>query len=127
VVLDTSAILAIYFGEPDGAWCVQTLDASPDGLSMSTVNLTECLILAEDRIGLRAVGAFRADLEARHILFVAPDEDMAVLAAQARHRFPLNLGDCFAYALAKAAGQSLVTLNRDFKRTDIAVLLPPKR
>ncbi len=37
------------------------------------------------------------------IRFVAPDVEHASLAALARMKFPLNLGDCFAYALAKTS------------------------
>jgi ribonuclease VapC len=31
----------------------------------------------------------------------------------------LNLGDCFAYALAKAAGEPLLYKAKDFSKTDI--------
>lgn len=40
--------------------------------------------------------------------------------------FPLKLGDCFAYALAKTENCPLLTLDRDFRATDIAALLPPR-
>ena len=36
-----------------------------------------------------------------------------------RHRARLNLGDCFAYALAKATGEPLLFKGEDFARTDI--------
>lgn len=125
MVVDTSAALAIYFGEPGGQWCVKTIDASQEDLWMCTVNLAECLIIAEDRSGSQGAAQIRADMEARRMNFVSPDAEMAVIAAQARHRFPLNLGDCFAYALAKTKGEALVTLDRDFRATDIDVRLPP--
>jgi ribonuclease VapC len=31
----------------------------------------------------------------------------------------LNFGDCFAYALAKTTGESLLFIGADFGRTDI--------
>lgn len=34
------------------------------------------------------------------IRFVPPDVEQARIVAEARFRYPLNLGDCFAYALA---------------------------
>ena len=36
-----------------------------------------------------------------------------------RHRAGLNLGDCFAYALAKETGESLLFQGDDFCHTDI--------
>ena len=48
------------------------------------------------------------------------------MAAAARLRYPFNLGDCFAYALAKEQNEPLLTLDRDFRRADIPVILPPR-
>ncbi len=52
--------------------------------------------------------------------------DQAHLARQAfldfgkgRHKAGLNLGDCFAYALAKATGEPLLFKGNDFSLTDI--------
>lgn len=58
------------------------------------------------------------------INFVAPDVEQASLAAQARLRYPLNLGDCFAYALAKTRRFRLLTLDTDFRATDIQIVCP---
>jgi ribonuclease VapC len=90
---------------------------------MSTVNLSEMLILLRDRnpSGYRALSD---RLVGEPIRFIPPTISQAQLAAEARSKFPLNLGDCFAYALAKEEGEPLITLDRDFKRTDIKVLLP---
>jgi ribonuclease VapC len=38
-----------------------------------------------------------------------------------RHKAGLNLGDCFAYALAKEIGEPLLFKGEDFGRTDIEV------
>ena len=56
-----------------------------------------------------------------------PTESHAEIAARARLRYPLNLGDCFAYALAKDEDQALLTLDRDFRRSDLKVILPRAR
>ncbi len=53
------------------------------------------------------------------IEYIAPDSMMAAAAAAARLRLPLNFGDCFAYALAKLRDEPLLTLDRDFARTDV--------
>jgi ribonuclease VapC len=39
-----------------------------------------------------------------------------------RHPAGLNIGDCFAYALAKATGEPLLFKGDDFGRTDITVV-----
>lgn len=42
-----------------------------------------------------------------------------------RNRAGLNVGDCFAYALAKVSAQPLLFKGRDFVHTDIpAVVIP---
>jgi antitoxin VapB len=40
------------------------------------------------------------------------------------HKASLNFGDCFAYALAKTAGQALLSKGNDFGHTDITPALP---
>jgi uncharacterized protein with PIN domain len=48
------------------------------------------------------------------------------LAAAARLKFPLNLGDCFAYALSAIENQPILTLDEDFRRCDRPLLIPPR-
>jgi len=99
------------------------MQAAQDGLRMSTVNLAETLILLEDRQPQLA-SRLKSTLLNSSIRFVAPDSQTAIVAATARIQFPLNLGDCFAYALARSEGCPLITLDRDFLATDIKVILP---
>ena len=40
------------------------------------------------------------------------------------HKADLNLGDCFAYALAKSTGEALLFKGNDFSHTDITPALP---
>ena len=123
IVVDTSVILAIFFDEAHAEWAAAQLGAAAH-LQMSTVNLAETLIRLRD-----ARPSVADELEARlmssGIRFVPPDADQARLAAAARLRYPLNLGDCFAYALAAAEGASILTLDRDFRALDVDVVLPP--
>jgi ribonuclease VapC len=93
---------------------------------MSTVNYAEVLILVQDR----QPGAYqeiRDAIESSSIRLIPPTERHAEIAASARLRYPLNLGDCFAYALAKDENRSLLTLDRDFRRSDLKVILPGVR
>jgi ribonuclease VapC len=124
MVIDTSIILAIYFAEPRAEWAAEQL-ARADRLVMSTVNLTETLIRLRDRQPADA-DALESRLLTSGIEFIAPDTAQAGIAARARLTFPLNLGDCFAYALAKVENQPILTLDFDFRAVDIAVVLPPE-
>lgn len=125
MVVDTSVLLAVVFQEKHGPWCVKQLQDHMSELMMSTVNYAETLILIADRQPQIA-----AQLEAQILMlpirFVSPTVRQAETAARARLKYPLNLGDCFAYALAKDERCGLLTLDRDFRSTDVSVVLPPK-
>jgi ribonuclease VapC len=43
--------------------------------------------------------------------------------AKPRHGGRLNLGDCFAYALAKSLGEPLLCKGDDFRETDVTPAL----
>ena len=125
MVIDTSALLAIFFNETFGPWALDQPQVHADGLMMSTVNYTEVLILAQDRQA-KAITEIRESMESSSIRLVGPTPRHAELAALARLRlrYPLNLGDCFAYALAKEQQCELLTPDRDFRRTGIRLILP---
>lgn len=123
MVVDTSILLAIIFEEQHGSWAVEQLSANAGHLRMSTVNLAETLILIRDRQPQLAAELEEQIMELG-IRFVAPDVEQAQIAAAARIQFPLNLGDCFAYALARTEQCSIVTLDEDFRAVDLDVLLP---
>ncbi len=80
-------------------------------------------MIADRRLGSPA--EMREIIKTSRIEIIAPNERQAGIAAHGRLRYPLNLGDCFAYALAKEEGLPLLTLDRDFRNCDIEVILPP--
>ena len=124
MVVDTSVLLALLFAESDADWAGEKLNAHAPDLRMSTVNLTETLIRLRDRQPQLA-DEIEEEMLTSGIRFVPPDVEQARLAARARLRYPLNLGDCFAYALAKEEGCPILTMDRDFRRVDLPVVLPP--
>lgn len=70
--------------------------------------------------------AFDDFLKAAGIEIAPVTAEQARLARQAYRRFgkgrhpaALNLGDCFAYALAVAEGEPLLFKGEDFARTDL--------
>lgn len=123
MVVDTSVLLAILFAEQHAEWAVEKLHQHATELRMSTVNLTEVLIRVKDRQP-QLYESIRSELLAGGLRFVPPDTQQAETAAEARLLFPLNLGDCFAYALAVAEDCAILTLDRDFRAVDRPLVLP---
>jgi ribonuclease VapC len=117
MVVDTSAILAISFKEPTAVWLSRQI-AQADHVLISTVNLAEALIIFRDRHPADAI-SLQAELLAAGFQFIPPNTAQAIIAAKARFTFPLNFGDCFAYALAKTSGAQLLFKGEDFSRTDL--------
>ncbi|MDJ0950697.1 MAG: type II toxin-antitoxin system VapC family toxin [Alphaproteobacteria bacterium] len=125
MVIDTSAILAILADEPERRRFNEAIQTA-DTRSMSTASFVESSIVLEVRHGyegLRDLDLFVAKAE---IALVPVDIDQAHIARQAfrafgkgRHPAGLNFGDCFAYALAKAAAEPLLFKGDDFAETDI--------
>lgn len=71
-----------------------------------------------------SAGAIEAELLSSGIRFIPPDVQQARIAAEARLRYPLNLGDCFAYALASVEDCPILALDGDFRSVDVPVLTP---
>lgn len=127
MVIDTSALAAIFFAEPERDPFLTAITASESRL-VSAATVLETGIVVEGRQGEAAGREFdlfvvRADLQ-----IVAVDAEQADLARSAwrkygkgRHPAALNFGDCFSYALAKASGEPLLAKGTDFASTDIAI------
>jgi ribonuclease VapC len=125
VVVDTSAIVAILQDEPEQERFAALIEADSVRL-LSAVTRVELTCVVEGRkaeIGRQAIEQFlaRADFD---LVSVTPEH--AEIACEAfrrygkgRHPAALNIGDCFAYALAKATGQPLLYKGDDFARTDV--------
>lgn len=123
MVIDTSALLAIFFEEPQAKWVVERLEKHSKELKMSTVNLTETLIRLQDKQP-SLFQELEGHLIKSSIQFIAPDLFQARIAAKARLRFPINLGDCFTYALAIQENCPILTVDRDFLSVDCPVVIP---
>lgn len=123
MVVDTSVILAVLFNEAHAAWAVEQLAVHARELRMSTVNLAEALIRIRDRQP-QLYNELEDRLLGSAIRFVPPDVPQARIAALARLKYPLNLGDCFAYALAVSEGCPILAADDDFRSVDQPVVLP---
>jgi ribonuclease VapC len=125
VIIDTSIIASLALREPTMAWVRATLE-SHDGtpLRMSWVNIAEVAIIL-GRYKDLSDGLLDGVLARIGIEALPPDRDVVRVVGDARHRLPLNFGDCFAYAHAKLTGEPLLTLDSDFLKTDLTAVLHP--
>ena len=125
MVIDTSALLALVFNEPEADDIEVALDEDPVRL-MSVASCLESAIVVEARLG--PAGGRELDLlvhKAAIELVAVTTEQMEVARAawrrfgRGRHRAGLNFGDCFAYALARTSGEPLLFKGDDFANTDV--------
>jgi ribonuclease VapC len=125
VVIDTSALLAIFLGEPERNQFLDRITQAETRL-ISAANVLETGIVLEARRGEAAGREFDLFLHQAKFDVVAVDADQVEIARVAwrkygrgRHPAGLNFGDCFAYALAKTLGERLLAKGTDFARTGI--------
>ena len=125
MIIDSSAILAILFEEPDAERFEDAIaDAWPR--RMSAVALLEAAMVVEGRGGAGAGDALDALLKRAKIKLEPVTQEHVDVARQAWRRFgkgnhpaALNFGDCFAYALSEVTGEPLLFKGEDFALTDI--------
>lgn len=130
MIIDASAVIAILRAEPEASSFAGAI-AAASSRRISAVNYVEAAAV---------IDASRDPIASRRfddLLRVAEIEVESVTEAQARiareayrdfgkgsgHRASLNFGDCFAYALAKSAGEPLLFKGDDFAHTDLASAL----
>ena len=125
MIVDSSAIIAILFKEPDGQRYLEAL-AAEERPAASAVTVVETAMVTEGRAGAAAAAELDVLMAELAIETVPIDARQAHMARDAwrrygrgRHPAGLNLGDCFAYALAKARGEPLLFKGEDFAQTDV--------
>ncbi len=128
MMIDASAIVAILNGEPDAAALAGAIGAASRPLS-SPVALFEASValMRENRwTADEADAVLREFLRSAAIEIVSIDEGTSRAAVKVfekygkgRHAARLNLGDCFAYACARASQSPLLCKGDDFARTDV--------
>ena len=127
--VDASAIVAILTREPEA-------DALADRLDGSSTCITSPIAVFESAAAIcrkrkasvaearKAVTEF-LDVARVTVVSVSPADGDTALEAFARygkgrnHPAQLNLADCFAYAMAKRHGTSLLFKGDDFAKTDV--------
>jgi len=126
IVVDTSAIVAVAFGEPERDAFVEVIEKADKAL-ISTVTVLEARMVVHGRRGQRAVVLVDDLLRLPIFELIAPgvaETDAAYAAFVAfgkgsGHPAALNFGDVFSYALAKVRGLPLLYKGDDFAQTDV--------
>lgn len=125
MILDTSALVAVLFDEPEAPDFLRAIDKA-DACSISAGNFLELSIVTESQLGPEGSRQCDMFLHRAGIVIEPVTVEQARLARQAfldfgkgRHPAGLNFGDCFAYALSKVTGEPLLFKGADFRRTDI--------
>ena len=127
MIVDTSAVLAILFHEPDAERFARAISTASSP-RMSVASLVETTIVLESRSGAAAGYELDAFLQEAGIELEPVTADQAQAARRAWRRFGkgnhpagLNFGDCFSYALAEATREPLLFKGQDFQLTDIEI------
>ncbi len=125
MVIDTSAIIAVLFGERDARTYARAI-AGAETCRMSAATFVELSIVVDVRTGNSGGRQLDAFIRRADITMEPVTVEQAHIARQAfadfgrgRHAAALNYGDCFSYALAKATGEPLLFKGADFGKTDI--------
>lgn len=124
IVVDSSALVALALREPEQDRIRRALHAADRAL-ISPVNFVESGMVLRGRdfiVGREDLEAFLAahgiTVETHRELH-QPALDAFLRYGKGRHSARLNLGDCFAYALAAQLDAPLLYKGDDFAQTDI--------
>jgi ribonuclease VapC len=125
MTLDSSALIAILFGEAGYLDLVDRI-LTADEARISAPTLVEASLVLAGRRKSREAGDVEALVKELGVTVVpfSERESHAAVAAflrygRGRHPAALNFGDCLAYAAASVAGDSLLFVGDDFRKTDI--------
>jgi ribonuclease VapC len=128
--LDASAIIAIIARESDAAALAGRLRQANE-VHISPIAIYEA-VLGLARVGNTSIldaqivlNRFLEESRA-HIMPISAEVGCSAIAAfdrygRGRHRAALNMGDCFAYACARALDVPILFKGEDFPLTDIAI------
>lgn len=125
MVIDSSAIVAILFGESDANYFSSAIEADPTRL-MSAAAILEVSMVIENELGDAGGRELDILMHRTGIETIAFNEEQLKVARHAfreygkgRHPAGLNFGDCFSYALSRTSGEPLLFKGDDFSKTDV--------
>lgn len=123
IVIDTSALIAIFQGEPEAEVFLDIIMQIETTLIAAPTRL-EAFIVASRRYGAERAAELTELIADLKLTTVAFDGALADVAQTAYRTFGqgahgLNYGDCFSYALAKSRDLPLLFKGEDFAATDV--------
>jgi ribonuclease VapC len=128
VILDSSAIVAIFLKEPGYQRLLSALDGD-DLVGIGAPTLVEAAIVLSARLKTnmrQLVEDFLSELNIQIVPFTSEHWraalDAFVRFGKGRHPAGLNFGDCLSYAVAFVAGRPLLAKGDDFRKTDLQVV-----
>ena len=132
MIVDTSVIVAILRGEPEARAFEQVLARAPIARISAATYLELSVVVDGARDPVQS-SALDAVLGAARVRVEPFTESQARIARAAYQRFGkgsghparLNMGDCFAYALARELSEPLLFKGADFAQTDIEIVIEP--
>lgn len=132
MVIDTSALVAILFDEPDAMALARIIDRDV-APKLSMVSHVEATMVYLGRRSPGDPAAVAKLIEALNVQTVALDATQMEFVLNAfvrfgkdRHPARLNLGDCFSYGLAASLSETLLFKGDDFRKTDIVPAWNPE-
>ena len=120
-VLDASALLAMFFGEPGMADVRDLFHKAAEAdrpVFISAVNWAEVLYRMERKQGKAGYDTARQFEQTTPLEAVPVDRELAEIAAHLKNQYALGLADAFAAALATQKKAELVTADTEFKAVE---------
>jgi ribonuclease VapC len=125
VIIDSSAVLAVFLQEADGRRYLNAI-MDADARRMSVSNWLEASMVVDRRGNALAANWLEEFMRTARIELMPVSVSQATIARRAWQMFGrgihparLNYGDCFAYALAKETREPLLFKGDDFAQTDV--------
>ena len=120
-VLDASAMLAMFFGQPGMEQMRDLFHKASEAdrpVFISAVNWAEVLYRMERKQGKSGCDIARQFELTTPLEAVPVDRELAEAAAHLKNEYKLGLADAFAAALAKNKKAELVTADHEFKSVE---------
>jgi ribonuclease VapC len=128
MVIDSSALVAIFLNEPERPRFLELISQADKKL-LSAASLVETTIVLETRAGPVIAREFDLFLHEADIEIASVDEVQAAHARMAHRKFGkgkhpagLNFGDCLTHALATVSGEPVLAKGQEFSRAGLEVL-----
>lgn len=128
MILDSSAIAAIFLREPEAERFTQLI-ADTSRVAVSAATFVEVGIVLSYRLQQpmqHLIEDFLRTMAVEILPFTDEHRRVALDAwwryGRTRHEASLNYGDCLAYATARVANEPLLCKGNDFQKTDLELV-----